>query len=68
MELPRATKPEDIILTDEQEESYKRLVEAIGVKALTLIHLKHYKDFLINIEAIKKEAVEEYKASLNKQV
>jgi len=65
MELPKATRPEEIILTEEQEQQYKKLVEAIGENALLLIHLKHYKDFLISIEEIKKEAVEEYKIKNN---
>lgn len=59
--LPRATQPEDIILSEEQEKQYNKLVEAIGVEGLTLIHLQHYKDFLVQIDAVKREAVEEYK-------
>jgi hypothetical protein len=64
MDLPKAAKTEDIVLSDRKEELYKKLVNTIGVDALLLIHKKHYKDFLINIEVVKKEAIEEYKMNL----
>lgn len=65
-ELPKATSPEEIILTDKMEARYKKLIEIIPYEDLLIIHLKHQKDFLINIEAIKKEAIEEYKYKLYK--
>ncbi len=59
-----ATKPEEIILTDFEEKIYKQTVEALGYERLLIIHKKHYKEFLISIEEIKKEAIEEYKLSI----
>ena len=66
LKMPQATKPEDIILSDEEEQQYKKIVEAIGINNVLLIHKKHYKSFLVSIEAIKKDAVEEYKNSIDK--
>lgn len=46
----------DSLFDDELNERYNKLVEAIGTGNLALIHFKHYKDFLVDLDKLKKEA------------
>ena len=41
---------DNILLTDIEEKAYRKLTEILGSDVFLLIHKKHYKEFLVNIE------------------